>query len=49
MARQHMRFSVRGVGGGRAGARAPSVRPSGPRVVSLGNGRVRATNARRKA
>lgn len=49
MARQHMRFSVRGVGGGRSGVRTPSVRPMGPRVVAMGNGRVRATNGKRKA
>lgn len=44
MARQYMKVVVRGVGGGRGGTR----RPSGPRVVSLGNGRVRA-NGRGKA
>ena len=49
MARQHMRFSVRGVGGGRANAKGPSVRAYAPRVAGVGNGRVRAANARRKA
>lgn len=41
---QKQTVKIRGVGGGRGGTR----RPSGPRVVSLGNGRVRA-NGRNKA
>ena len=45
MARQSIKFSVRGVGGGRAGTR----RPSAPRIASLGNGRVRVVNGKRKA
>lgn len=48
MARQSMRFTVRGVGAGRVSARAPSVRPRAPRLVSAGNGRVRAYNGRSK-
>lgn len=44
MARATIKFRATGVGGGRGGTR----RPSGPRVVSLGNGRVRA-NGRGKA
>lgn len=45
MARQYARVTVRGVGGGRMSAR----RPSAPRIASLGNGRVRVVNGKRKA
>lgn len=45
MARQYARVTVRGVGGGRMSAR----RPSAPRIASLGNGRVRVANGKRKA
>lgn len=47
MARQSMSFTVRGVGAGRMTARAPSVRVSAPRVVSMGNGRVRSYGSRK--
>lgn len=43
MARQYVK--VRGVGGGRMSARIPSA----PRIASLGNGRVRVVNGKRKA
>lgn len=49
MARQHMRFSVRGVGGGRANVRRPSASVSAPRLASIGRGRVRIKNGKRKA
>ena len=49
MVRQYARVTVRGVGGGRANAKGPSVRAYAPQIAGVGNGRVRATNARRKA
>jgi len=47
MVRQYVK--VRGVGGGRAGTARPSAPRVAPRIVAIGNGRVRAINARRKA
>ena len=47
MVRQYVK--VRGVGGGRAGTARPSAPRVAPRVVAMGNGRVRATNGKRKA